>query len=157
MHTGVAAGVRPAFAERPMWNRSLVNLLAASVLCLGLGNLAQPPLQTPDDSGPNPAFSIGGKVAGSTGPITLQNSNGTNLTVATDGSFTFETPMVSSAIYNVTVAVPPSFQTCRVANAAGTVELDNISDITVTCTPNTYTAGNTVAARDQGLSASDFP
>ena len=71
----------------------------------------------------------------------LQNSNGTNLIVAADGSFAFETPMVSSAIYNVTIAVQPNSQTCRVANGSGTVESADISNVTVICSPNTYRAG----------------
>jgi hypothetical protein len=125
-----------------MWNRSLVNLLAAGALCSGLGSCV---LETANDR-PLPTFSIGGRVEGATGTLVLQNSNGTNLIVARDGIFTFEKPMVSSAIYNVTVAVAPDFQRCVVAKGAGTVTQADIRDVAVTCTPNTYTAANTVAA-----------
>jgi hypothetical protein len=50
-----------------------------------------------------------------------------------DGSFMFETPMVSTALYNVTVAVPPREQTCVVTSGSGTVGQASISDVTITC------------------------
>lgn len=128
-----------------MWNPFFLNLLAAGVFCFGLGACDF----TIDEGSPTRTFSIGGRVAGSTGAVVLQNSNGTNLVVASEGTFTFETPMVSSAIYNVTVVVAPNFQTCLVAKGAGTVANAHISDVTVTCSPNTFTVSNTVAG--------DFP
>jgi len=145
-----------------MWNRPIASLLAASALCLALGACnfegeGPPPLFASGNSGASPTYSIGGTVAGSTGSVVLQNSNGTILILTGDGSFTFETPMVPSALYNVTVVVQPNFQTCRVANGAGTVELVDIRDVIVTCTLNTYTAGNTNAAHARSSSASDFP
>ena len=86
-------------------------------------------------------------MAGATGSVVLQNSNGTVLILAGDGSFAFDTPMVPSALYNVTVVVQPRFQTCRVTNGAGTVDLGDISDVIVICAPNTYTARNGSSAR----------
>ena len=122
-----------------MWNRSIVNLIAGAACCLGAGAIN---LQAKDDGqGPSPTFSIGGSVEGMTAPVVLQNSNGTLLIVPRDGAFTFETRMVPSAIYNVTVPVAQGSQSCRVHNGAGTVQAANISDVSVVCTPNTYTAG----------------
>ena len=126
-----------------MWNRYIVNMLAGGACCLCLGAIN---LRAQDDElGPSPTFSIGGHVEGMTAPVVLQNSNGTLLIVDRDGSFKFETPMVPSAIYNVTVPVAQGAQSCRVSNGAGTVKFANISDVSVVCTPNTYTAGNRVA------------
>lgn len=128
-----------------MWNRPTVRLLAASVLFLGLGACIfeaddDPAMPIAGESGRSPTFYIGGTVLGASGTLVLQNSNGTLLIVAKDGSFTFDTPMVPSALYKVTVVVPPDLQTCRVANGAGTVKVASISDVTVTCTSNTFTA-----------------
>jgi hypothetical protein len=102
-------------------------LVFAALPCLGLGASGI------DYSGPTPTFSIGGTVKGAAGVLTLQNSNGTQLFVAADGVFTFETPMVSTALYNVTVAVAPAAQTCAVANGSGTVARASISDVLITC------------------------
>ena len=100
-----------------MRNR-IVTLLAASVLCSLLGACIfdgdedpQPILLVADDSRPAPTFFVGGRVEGASGALTLQNSNGRTLTLARDGAFTFETQMVPSAIYNVTVAVQPTSHT----------------------------------------------
>ena len=127
-----------------MWNRSIVNLLAGAACCLGAGAIN---LQAKnDEQDPTPTYSIGGRIEGMTAPVVLQNSNGTLLIVARDGAFTFETPMVSSAIYNVTVPVAQGGQSCRVRNGAGTVGSANISNVTVTCTSNTYASNSRVAA-----------
>jgi hypothetical protein len=119
-----------------MKSRCLVNLYAG-LLCLSLGACfpedADDPPSWIDYSGASPSFSIGGTVVGTAGVLTLQNSNGTLLNVAANGSFEFETPMVSSALYKVTVAVPPRTQTCTVANGSGTVGSASITDVIVVC------------------------
>jgi hypothetical protein len=115
--------------------RTPANLLAASTLCLVLGSCV---IGTVDEAGPDPMFSIGGSVSGASGPLALQNSNGTNVILAGDGSFVFRARMVSSAIYNVTVPVHPESQTCLVARGSGTVQGANIDNVAVICTPNTY-------------------
>ena len=83
----------------------------------------------------DPTYSIGGKVQGANGILTLQNSNGTQLHVDSDGMFAFETPMVSSAWYNVTVAVVPRDQDCRVSHGSGRVGKADIRDVVVSCKP----------------------
>ena len=91
------------------------------------------PLTGPGYWGRDPTYSIGGKVQGANGLLTLQNSNGTQLHVDSDGAFAFETPMVTSAWYNVTVAVLPRGQACKVDNGSGTVGEAPISDVVITC------------------------
>jgi hypothetical protein len=124
----------------------IVCLLAVSLLCQSLGGCAfdgdepQLALLAADDAPRGRTFFIGGRVEGATGVLTLQNSNGRILTLDRDGSFNFDTQMVSNAFYNVTVAVHPDSQTCVVAQGSGTVKSADISNVTVTCTPNTYLA-----------------
>jgi len=125
-----------------MGNR-IITLLAASLLYPGIGACvfhADDPeaLVAADDWRSAPTFSIGGRLEGAAGVLTLQNSNGRTLTLARDGSFAFETQMVSNAIYNVTVPVHPDSQICVVTNGSGTVKSADIRDVTVTCTPNAY-------------------
>jgi hypothetical protein len=136
-----------------MWNRHRANQLAGSLLCLSLGACvfeagSSASLLSAEETAWNPTFSIGGTVTGANGPIALQNSNGTNVIVPADGSFDFETEMVPSAIYNVTVAVQPTFQTCRVANGSGTVKSADISNVIVTCTSNTYMLSSRTASSE---------
>jgi len=114
-------------------------LLSAGLLCIALGGCfsaeVDDPLDGPAFWGRDPTYSIGGKVQGAQGLLTLQNSNGTQLRVDSDGAFAFETPMVSSAWYNVTVAVLPRGQACKVANGSGTVGEAPIRDVVITCQP----------------------
>ncbi|HEU5135243.1 MAG TPA: hypothetical protein VFU13_08885 [Steroidobacteraceae bacterium] len=122
-----------------MSHRTVINLLAGSLLCLGAGSCVLD--GDDDDWGPAPTFTIGGTVAGASGPVALQNSNGTILIVASEGAFKFGTPMVRSALYNVTVAVPPKSQTCTVANGSGTVGSADIGNVNVICAPAAYMLG----------------
>jgi len=122
----------------------IVTLLALCVLGSGLGACVfdadgdlKATLLAADDASPGRTFFIGGSVEGVTGVLTLQNSNGRTLTLARNGAFAFETQMVSSAIYNVTVAVQPESQTCRVARGSGTVNDADVRNVVVTCTPAT--------------------
>ena len=112
-------------------------VIATGLLCIALGGCffadVDDPLAEPDYRGSDPTFVIGGTVQGAKGVLTLQNSNGTQLSVASNGVFAFETPMVSSARYHVTVAVRPGEQTCRVSNGSGTVGDADIDDVVVTC------------------------
>jgi hypothetical protein len=112
-------------------------LLSAGLLCIALGGCfstdVEDPLAGPGYWGRDPTYPIGGKVQGAKGLLTLQNSNGTQLRIDSDGAFVFETPMVSTAWYNVTVAVLPRGQACKVANGSGTVGGAAVRDVVVTC------------------------
>ena len=53
--------------------------------------------------------------------------------------------MTPGASYDVTVAVPPTSQSCIVTNGTGSVPLSsNVTNISVTCTTNTFSVGGTV-------------
>src|SRR5690348_2245945 len=108
-----------------MWNRNLLSLFAVGVFSLGLGACHNDDDPPPGFDTPVATFSIGGTVTGSTGPLTLQNSNGTQLNVAASGPFTFATQMTPGATYEVTVAIPPASQSCTVTNGTGTVPLSS--------------------------------
>jgi len=136
-----------------MFNRNIATTLAVSLLSLALaacsnddsqGNPLQP-------GGPITTHSIGGTVSGLTGSLTLQNSNGTTVTVAANGNFTFAAEVAEGASYNVTVAIPPNSQTCTVANGSGTA-LGDITNIAVTCAANPNQIHVTVTGLGAGKS-----
>jgi len=112
-------------------------LLSAGLLCTALAGCffadLDEPSPEPAYEGRDPTFAIGGTVQGAKGMLTLQNSNGTQLNVASDGEFRFETPMVSSALYNVTIAVLPRDQSCKISNGSGTVGKTDVRNVIVTC------------------------
>ena len=91
-------------------------------------------------------YTIGGTVTGlATGTaVTLQNNGGDDLTINSDGTFTFATALINSSIYAVTVLTHPASpnQICTVSNDSGTI-VGDISNVAVTCL-DTYTIGGTV-------------
>lgn len=90
------------------------------------------------------SYSVGGTVTGLTGAgLILQNSGGDDLSITSDGPFTFATALPDGTAYDISVLAQPSGQLCTVNNRAGKVNGADISDITVVC-GQTYTVGGTV-------------
>ena len=105
------------------------------------------------------SYTIGGTVSGlATGEsVTLQNNSGDDMVVSSDGLFTFPTAMDKGLTYNISVSAQPAGQICSVANNSGTIATNDITDINVTCTATTtsagpYTIGGTVSGLATGES-----
>ena len=100
-------------------------------------------------------YSVGGTVTylanGKT--LALQLNGSSNLSVSSNGSFSFSEDVMGGDNYQVTVLTQPSGQTCTVLNASGTAE-DDIKNVAVTCDSNTnYAAvirGRTIDGYIQG-------
>ena len=90
-------------------------------------------------------YSVGGTVSGLSGTVVLQDNGGDDLSVSSNGAFTFATPLATGAAYNVTVKTNPSGQSCSVSGGTGTVASANITNVAVTCTTSTYSVGGTVS------------
>ena len=123
-------------------NRQFVALLGTVTLACFVG--------CSDDDSPTPStptFSIGGTVTGLAGSgLVLQNSGGNNLTISSDGSFTFGTEVDDGSNYSVTVLTQPTApsQTCSVSGGTGVVSGANVASVMVTCVTDTFTVGGTV-------------
>ncbi len=86
-------------------------------------------------------YNIGGTVSGLTGTLILQNNNSDDLTLTSNGSFTFTSPITDGNPYAVSVLSQPNGQTCTIDNANGTVAGADVTNVQVTCTTNTYFIG----------------
>jgi len=109
-----------------LWFRGLLLSCALSVLAAcGSGD---------DGNVTVGAFTVGGQVSGlSSGKsVVLQNNGGDDLTVATNGSFTFATLLDPHIAYTVTIRTQPTGQICTLRNASGTATA-NVSNIALTC------------------------
>jgi hypothetical protein len=86
---------------------------------------------------------VGGTISGLSGTLVLQNNNGDNLTLTTNGVFTFSTTFLTTltSTYSVSILSEPVIQTCTVANATGTIGSSNVSNITVVCRTRVIYAG----------------
>ena len=108
--------------------------------CGGGGGSSTPPV---------PTYMIGGTISGLTGAgLVLRLNGGSNLPVNPNATaFTFTTQLASGAAYAATVLTQPTgpSQTCTVANGSGTVASANITNISISCTTNSFTVGGTVS------------
>lgn len=99
----------------------------------------------------DPSFTVGGVVTGLTGTLVLRNGV-ENLTVTTNGTFTFIGRVSNGLTYAVSIATQPVGQTCTVINGSGTVAGANVTNVTVRCVTEvvSYSIGGNVS----GLSGS---
>ncbi len=109
-----------------------------------------------DDNGTSPppppdTYSVGGSVSGLTGGgFTLQLNGGADLSVTADGSFQFATELSDGSNYLVTVSTQPAGHTCTVSNGNGTIDGANVTNVSVTCSVETYSVGGVVAGLTGG-------
>lgn len=102
---------------------------------------------------PPPTYTVGGTVTGlSTGASLALSNNGDATTVKENGSFTFPTPIASGGQYAVTVTTPPTNETCVVSSGTGTIASASVTNVSISCTPTTFTIGGTVTGLAAGTS-----
>ncbi len=97
-------------------------------------------------------YTVGGTVTGlAAGQRVRISNNGANPTnVTTDGAFTFSTPVPVNGSYAVTVGTQPTGQTCTVSNGSGSGVTADVTDVTITCSADTYTVGGAVSGLAAG-------
>lgn len=100
-------------------------------------------------------FTVGGTVRDLEGTgLVLRNNGGDDLTIDTNGPFTFDTVLPTGASYNITIAEQPRDprQACSIANASGVISGRNITDVVVRCSSEGYRVGGHVSKlRGSGL------
>jgi hypothetical protein len=93
-------------------------------------------------------YAVGGAVTGLRGTgLVLRNAGADDIGVLGDGAFVFPTPVASGRSYAVTVAAQPTApsQTCSVDTGSGTLGGGDVTNVSVTCTTNTYSVGGTTS------------
>lgn len=97
-------------------------------------------------SNPSPAeLSLGGAVSGlvSGGKVDITNNSET-VSVSEDGNFTFPTKLKTGTTYDVTIAWSGvSTMTCTLTNGKGTMQADNIANVSIVCTNASATTSTT--------------
>lgn len=99
-------------------------------------------------------YAIGGTVSGLTGSgLVLQNNAGDDLTIDTNGSFSFPTLIADNSTYNVTVSSHPDtpVQLCTITNESGTISGSDINNITVACVDADSIGGTVSGLAGSGL------
>ncbi|MFC4821004.1 choice-of-anchor Q domain-containing protein [Dokdonella ginsengisoli] len=86
--------------------------------------------------GASTAYAIGGTVSGlAGGGLVLQLNGGGDLAVSADGAYAFLPRLADGASYVVTVKTQPPGQLCTLANATGTVQGADVTDVDASCAP----------------------
>ncbi len=104
------------------------------------------------------SYTVGGTVSGVLGMgLTLQDNNGNDLTVTTDGTFVFSAEVASGQGYNVTVSAQPTnpWQTCTVSNGSGGVTVGDVTNVSITCSVNSYQVGGSISGLASSVTLSD--
>ncbi|MDO9170828.1 MAG: FlgD immunoglobulin-like domain containing protein, partial [bacterium] len=76
-------------------------------------------------------FSVGGTVSGLSGSLTLRNNGGDDLTLTSDGPFTFATPLLDGSPYEVSISSSPPGQDFEVLYGAGVIAGVDVNDVLV--------------------------
>ena len=97
-------------------------------------------------------FGISGTVSGLKAgtQLTLMDNGTDPMVVNSNGSFSFSTPISYGGSYSVTVNQQPTGQTCTVAQGAGSNVQAAVSNVTVSCSPSSYTIGGAVSGLNGG-------
>lgn len=79
-------------------------------------------------------YTVGGSVSGfGGGTLVLQLNGSESLMLQANGSYQFTTALADQVSYGVTVIGQPGGQSCAVANASGTINAANVSNVNVAC------------------------
>jgi large repetitive protein len=92
-------------------------------------------------------YTVSGTASGLAGAgLTLTLNGGTALAITSNGNFAFPMTLSDQTPYTVTVASQPlsPWQTCSLTGDTGTIAAANVSNVQLTCAPNTYAVGVTV-------------
>lgn len=123
------------------YSRTVLAWLVATLLFTACGGGGV----SPPAGGGTTSYTISGSTSGLIGTITLQDNSGDDLTVSTNGSFTFSHKVTSGSPYSVTVLTQPVGQTCSVSTGTGTVSGSNVTNVAVVCATDTYNLGGAVS------------
>jgi hypothetical protein len=88
-------------------------------------------------------------VSGLGGTVTLRNNGTDELSIGSNGSFSFKLPITKGKTFDVEIASQPLGQTCVVAGGAGEIRDANITTISIVCKANSFSLSGSVAGLTQ--------
>ncbi|WP_058478734.1 hypothetical protein [Legionella steigerwaltii] len=92
------------------------------------------------------AYSISGSISGLTANGLVLHNGSDNLPVSANANaFQFPSLVPYGGSYNVTVVSQPANLTCTVTNGSGSNITADVTNVSVSCTVNTYTVGGTIS------------
>ena len=83
-------------------------------------------------------FIVGGVVSGVNGSVVLHNNGGDEITITTDGAFTFPTPVIDGRGFEITVAGGSTTQRREITNGVGLVDGGDVNAVVVDCSDKAW-------------------
>jgi len=79
--------------------------------------------------------------------LVLQNNEGDNLDIESNGTFNFSTGVIDGGSYSVSVYANPTSlsQTCTVTNGSGSISSANVTNVEISCTTDSFAVGGSVS------------
>lgn len=96
----------------------------------------------------NPTYTVNGTISGLAGSgLVLQLNGAGDTPITRDGPFAFPNALASGTTYAVTVATQPSnpAQVCSISNGTGTIGSENVTNVTVVCSTQSFNVGGSVS------------
>ena len=97
-------------------------------------------------------YTVGGTVVGLDlgSSLVLQNNLDDDLTVTSNGSFTFHTALADRSNYDVTILTNKSGKTCGITNSKDIIMGADVTNVVIVCNTNSYSVGGTVTGIPAG-------
>jgi hypothetical protein len=93
------------------------------------------------------SYLIGGQLIGLpfNGSLDLALNGSNLLTLTSNGEYEFPNNVSGTSSYTVSISNTPAGYTCSIVNSAGTLSYDDITDVDVFCSTNSYSVGGSVS------------
>ncbi|MCX7553686.1 FG-GAP repeat protein [Marinicella sp. S1101] len=93
------------------------------------------------------SYLIGGQLIGLpfNGSLDLALNGSNLLTLTSNGEYEFPNDVSGTSSYTVSISNTPAGYTCSIVNSAGTLSYDDITDVDVFCSTNSYSVGGSVS------------
>ncbi len=88
------------------------------------------------------SYSLGGSVSGLDGSLKLQAGNQQSLTISQNGAFSFTNPIAAGTQISLSLSDTPFRQQCVINSATSFALQNNVTNISVSCTPLGVLTGN---------------
>jgi N-acetylneuraminic acid mutarotase len=124
--------------EQPRGENCTVGNGSGTIMGAGIVNVSV--LCTPE------VYGVGGSLSGLLAgrSLVLQDNGGSNLSVSANGAFSFSAGVTSGSNYAVTVRSQPDGQSCAITDGGGTIAANDVLDVSVVCSDDSYNVGVTV-------------
>lgn len=128
-------------------NPSTLAQTQTCTVAAGSGNVGRADITSVVVTCTNNAYAIGGTLTGLAPgkSVSLENQDGSPLTLTTNGAFAFGPKQTQGTIFLIKVSSPPVGETCTVSGGSGTVGAADVTTAMVTCTPLAYAVGGTIS------------